>query len=105
MAGLPLPPASLPQAPEIHLCPFKNESKGRQPDTTYSTAVDIWAMGVLAYEVLTGKPPFPNQHGEITHRQLMESDIRFPSWMSMDSVSFVKAALCKVRGGGIKAIQ
>ncbi len=40
-------------APEVVVCPLKSdpaENKDK-PDLAYTTAVDIWAVGVLAYEV------------------------------------------------------
>ncbi|KXZ54130.1 hypothetical protein GPECTOR_5g230 [Gonium pectorale] len=46
-------------APEVERCPLKSDPKENkdQPHLAYSTSVDIWAVGVLAYELLTGFPP------------------------------------------------
>lgn len=44
-------------APEVLCCPLKRhpgENKDRA-DLYYSQAVDAWAVGVLAYELLTGR--------------------------------------------------
>jgi serine/threonine protein kinase len=44
-------------APEVLRCPLKRhpgDNKDRA-DLHYATAVDAWAVGVLAYELLTGR--------------------------------------------------
>jgi hypothetical protein len=44
-------------APEVLRCPLKRsplENKGRE-ELAYSEAVDAWAAGVLAYELLVGQ--------------------------------------------------
>ncbi|GIL53916.1 hypothetical protein Vafri_9498 [Volvox africanus] len=46
-------------APEVERCPLKVEPHENKdsPEYAYSTAVDIWAVGVLAYELMVGFPP------------------------------------------------
>ena len=44
-------------APEVLRCPLKRhvgDNKDRA-DLHYATAVDAWAVGVLAYELMTGR--------------------------------------------------
>ncbi|KAG2491819.1 hypothetical protein HYH03_009776 [Edaphochlamys debaryana] len=47
-------------APEVERCPIKYlpQDNKNNPSLAYTTAVDIWAVGVLAYELLVGFPPF-----------------------------------------------
>eukprot|EP00983_Pelagomonas_calceolata_P068559 1149971-Pelagomonas_calceolata.AAC.4 len=41
-------------------CPDKHQPEDNKDrvDLAYGTAVDAWAMGVLAYELIIGRPPF-----------------------------------------------
>ncbi|GIL53942.1 hypothetical protein Vafri_9508 [Volvox africanus] len=47
-------------APEVERCPLKMlpEENKENKDLAYTTAVDIWAAGVLAYELMVGFAPF-----------------------------------------------
>jgi len=50
-------------APEVLLCPLKTDpGEGKQDGTgpAHSTAVDVWAVGCLLYEMLTGQVAFPH---------------------------------------------
>ena len=47
-------------APEILDCPVKSHPMDNKdkPHIGYTNKVDCWSVGVLAYEVLVGRPPF-----------------------------------------------
>ena len=68
-------------------------AKGIKP---YTTAVDIWAVGVLAYELVCGKPPFEVEDEAQTASLIMYSNsFRLPSQHSASWADFVQQALIK----------
>ena len=81
----PPPPSSLPPCPQV----------------------DVWAIGVLTYEILEGKCPFERETRKATMAQIHKAQVDFPSWMSADAVDFITSALCKVREkeGRVSAMQ
>lgn len=92
-----------PQAPEVILCPQKDlphEFKDNE-ELTYTGAIDIWAVGVLSYELMTGRAPFERKEGpaltveEQTCSQILGEDPAFPPHLSPCAVSFIRSAMAK----------
>jgi serine/threonine protein kinase len=44
----------------------------------YDTGVDLWAVGILMYEMLFGDPPFVEETQESTMQRIRKVDLRFP---------------------------
>ncbi len=57
--------------------------------------VDIWALGVLAYEFLVGSPPFEAPDHAETYRRITSVDLHFPGHVSAEAKHFVSALLRK----------
>eukprot|EP00879_Flechtneria_rotunda_P023005 GHRR01024316.1.p1 GENE.GHRR01024316.1~~GHRR01024316.1.p1 ORF type:complete len:327 (+),score=110.61 GHRR01024316.1:681-1661(+) len=69
------------------------KAKGVKP---YGPSVDVWAAGVLAYELVCGRPPFEVEDEAQTAMLIMYNDaIKFPPNRSPQWSEFVKAALIK----------
>ena len=51
----------------------------RKSRAGYGKSVDWWSLGTLAFEMLTGWPPFYNKNLRQMCRDILEADLRFPS--------------------------
>lgn len=57
---------------------------------------DVWACGVLAYELLVGRPPFEvADEGETRKKIMFETTIKFPPHVSPEAIHFIKTVLAK----------
>jgi serine/threonine protein kinase len=65
---------------------------------TCTEKVDSWAVGILTYELLVGRPPFEKESRDETYQLIMHEDPAFPSWMSEGARDFISIALAKVGG-------
>ncbi|CAH6721331.1 serine/threonine-protein kinase Ypk3p [[Candida] jaroonii] len=70
-------------APEI----LKNEA--------YSYEVDWWSLGCIAFDLLTGSPPFTgNNNKKITEKILAsKKNLKFPFYLSLDAKNFLRKLL------------
>ncbi|CAD8125942.1 unnamed protein product [Paramecium sonneborni] len=60
---------------------------------THDNRVDVWTIGVLAYELVVGRPPFESHNENDTKRKIQYLQYTFPSWSSKDFQNFVKGIL------------
>jgi len=47
-------------------------------DGSYTHAVDWWALGVLLYELLLGRPPFYNKNRQVLFHKIVHDAVAFP---------------------------
>lgn len=62
---------------------------------THDERVDHWALGILTYEFLVGKPPFETQTNQDTYKRIVTVDLRFPSHVSASARDLVVKLLRK----------
>jgi len=90
-------------APEVVSLPTADERRRLEasgqsvPEAqAYDDRVDVWAVGVLAYELLVGRPPFEVEDEQETRRRIVgDPALRFPGHVSGPAADFIRAALAK----------
>lgn len=55
--------------------------------------VDLWSIGVLAYELLVGSAPFHHENYDITYKKIMKVDYQVPSFVSKAAAHFIASLL------------
>ena len=76
-------------SPDIIKNYVSNETK------SYNTSVDLWSLGAITYELLTGKPAFTGKEYEAIFKQIMEGKYSLPSSLivSVEIISFINGLL------------
>jgi len=61
----------------------------------HDETVDVWTLGVLLYEFLTGNPPFETETHSATYQRIREVDLRFPKKVPLDARDLISKLLKK----------
>lgn len=62
---------------------------------SHDFSVDIWALGILCYELLVGKPPFEAINRNITYEKIAKVDIKYPSNLDVDAIDLISKLVVK----------
>lgn len=82
-------------APEVLVCPLKRlptDYKDRK-DLAYSTKVDSWSIGVLAFELIAGRTPFRHRDEDDMLKTIKNTELKFPSNMSSLARDWIQRAM------------
>lgn len=59
----------------------------------HDVSVDIWALGVLCYEFLVGKPPFEEIDKNATYKRIAKVDLKIPNFVSPEAADLIHSLL------------
>mgnify|MGYP002640827383 FL=1 len=54
---------------------------------------DLWALGVIVYQMITGEVPWKGNKDFIIFQQILERKVQFPNTMSEEAVDFINKLL------------
>jgi aurora kinase len=63
--------------------------KGASKDNYYTEKVDLWSLGVLAYEFLVGEAPFEDTQA-MTQRKIVRGEYTVPKFVSAEATDLIK---------------
>ncbi|XP_066144839.1 citron Rho-interacting kinase-like [Euwallacea fornicatus] len=90
------PPVGTPDyiAPEVLQC---LDNKSNEKSSGYGVSCDFWSLGVLAYELTIGNPPFQGQSSASVYSKVMNhsNSLKFPHDVALTQgyVNFVKGLI------------
>lgn len=59
----------------------------------HNQSVDVWAVGILCYELLTGRPPFENTENpkdvDAAYQRILNAEVVYPEHISHGARTFI----------------
>uniref|UniRef100_A0AC35UGQ6 Protein kinase C n=1 Tax=Rhabditophanes sp. KR3021 TaxID=114890 RepID=A0AC35UGQ6_9BILA len=64
-------------------------------ESSYTRSIDWWGLGVLIFEMLVGEPPFSGDDEEAIFDSIVNDDVRYPRFLSIESISIMRRLMRK----------
>ena len=58
-----------------------------------SIATDIWALGCIAFKLLTGQVPFTGTNSYLVFQKILKKELEFPDYLSPEAVALIHSML------------
>ena len=63
-------------------------------EASYTRAIDWWGLGVLIFEMLVGEPPFSGEDEEEIFDSIVNDDVRYPRFLSIEAIAIMRRVSC-----------
>ena len=72
-----------------------DNTNGNNSKKVYNNKVDLWSLGVITYELLTGQPPFLGDSPKDIYNKILEGKYKLPSSLiaSVEILTFINGLL------------
>jgi len=60
---------------------------------SYTKVVDWWSVGILAFDLLIGDPPFKSKNRQTLCNKILQEKVKLPTYLTKDACSLIKGFL------------